>query len=427
MEQCIRCTVYRKTCVFSIHSVNYDISSLIRKSTTRVFQSPILPMVSVGRVEKGTCKRNRVYTRAHAEIVLRVRQFFEKEKSKKQRININKVVERLSEATGVGRTLLAKIRTEADVKNWKFSDGKTLEYDFPTVVPDEYASVIGKVMREILLERKMLPTIDSVFDRLSKLKVSDVEHFNLLDHENVPESDSLVWPWSRSTMFIFMPRIGFVFKDQISHYERSKTREDIVAMRDNYLEWVRNYRNDGYEIYYTDETWIFKNMITKKMWLDVTGSSTQGALQVPSVNSARSILAHVGSETTGLLPGCMLLYRGSQEKKSSDYHSEMCWDIFKDWCFRYVFSVIAKTRRKSVLVMDRATYHSKLDDEDRRPVSSWRKSRLIEAIEKWGGGKEDWSLDGKNEKTKAQLLEYVREIYPPPVYAIQKIAEEFKT
>ena len=62
--------------------------------------------------------------------------------------------------------MLAKIRREDDVQNRKFDDGKTLEYDYPTVVPDKYASVIPKVMREILMERKMLPRIDSVSDRL---------------------------------------------------------------------------------------------------------------------------------------------------------------------------------------------------------------------------------------------------------------------
>ena len=111
------------------------------------------------------------------------------------------------------------------MKNWEFDDGKRLEYDYPTVVPDKCASVIRKVVREILRERKMLPTIYSVFDRLSKHEVSDVEHFNLFDHENVAESDFLVWPWSRSAMFKLMSRIGFVFKDQMSHNERSKTRE----------------------------------------------------------------------------------------------------------------------------------------------------------------------------------------------------------
>lgn len=72
-----------------------------------------------------------------------------------------------------------------------------MEYDCPTVVPNKYTCVTRKAVREILLERKTLPTIDSAFNRSSKLKLLDVEHFNVFNSENLLEKDSLIWPWSR--------------------------------------------------------------------------------------------------------------------------------------------------------------------------------------------------------------------------------------
>lgn len=63
----------------------------------------------------------------------------------------------------------------------------------------------------------------------------------------------------------------FVYSDHVSHYKYTKTKEDIVDMRDNYLDWVKKYRDIGYEIFYTDKTWVFKNMSCNKGWVDSQG------------------------------------------------------------------------------------------------------------------------------------------------------------
>ena len=87
----------------------------------------------------------------------------------------------------------------------------------------------------------------------------------------------------------------------------------------------------------------------------------------------------------------MLLFRGSKSNKSSGYHSEMNWDVFSNWCETVVFPKIAATKQKSVVVLDRATYHSVLDDEDRRPAQSWSKVRLISSIKRWAGPPDNWA------------------------------------
>lgn len=120
------------------------------------------------------------------------------------------------------------------------------------------------------------------------------------------------------------------------------------------------------------------------------------------------------------------MYRGNNSKSTDDYHKEMCWEIFSDWCVKKVFPAIRKTGRKSVLVLDRATYQTHLLDEDRKPSTQWRKSRLIESIKKWGGPDKSWSKNWEKEKSNRQLLEYCRSIYPTPKYAIQKLADQFE-
>ena len=90
--------------------------------------------------------------------------------------------------------------------------------------------------------------------------------------------------------------------------------------------------------------------------------------------------------------------QGLEIKKWEDYHSEMNWDVFSDWCERVVFPRIGASNKSSVVFLDRATYHTVLDEEDGRPVTSWNKARLIDAIRSWGGPPDDWPLTWAKKK-----------------------------
>lgn len=98
-----------------------------------------------------------------------------------------------------------------------------------------------------------------------------------------------------------MQASGFAFRDKVSYYEVSKQWADVVSMRDNYLEWIKQYRNNGYDVYYQDETWVFNSMSSKKVWNDTTGDSAKGILKATSGSGERSILSHIISESSGLL------------------------------------------------------------------------------------------------------------------------------
>ena len=112
------------------------------------------------------------------------------------------------------------------------------------------------------------------------------------------------------------------------------------------------------------------------------------------------LLSHIGCAETGLLDGCMLLVRGSKSNKSADYHSEMNWNVFSHWCESTVFPKIAATGKSSVVVLDRATYHTVLDDEYRKPVGARNKTRLIDSIKRWGGATDDWPLTWAKQRQK---------------------------
>ena len=84
------------------------------------------------------------------------------------------------------------------------------------------------------------------------------------------------------------------------------------------------------------------------------------------------------------------------------------------------------TAKSSIIVLDRATYHTVLDNEERKPVTSWNKARIVGSIKTRGGAPEEWPLTWAEQKIKDQLLDYVKKVYPTPKYKIQKIADKFE-
>ena len=67
-----------------------------------------------------------------------------------------------------------------------------------------------------------------------------------------------------------------------------------------------------------------------------------------------------------------------------------------------------------------------LDDGDCKPVTSWNKNGLVSTIPRCGGAPDGWPFTWASRKTKHQLLDYARKIYPWPKYKIQKIADKFE-
>lgn len=84
-------------------------------------------------------------------------------------------------------------------------------------------------------------------------------------------------------------------------------------------------------------------------------------------------------------------------------------------------SCYKNTGEKAVLVLDRATYHTVLDEEDKRPAQSMNISPLSFAIRRWGGAPRDWNADWEKSKTKSQLLEYARKLYTNPKYKYRRL------
>ena len=118
---------------------------------------------------------------------------------------------------------------------------------------------------------------------------------------------------------------------------------------------------------------MFKKITCSKVWKNIVEDSTNDTFTVPSGRGDRSILCHIGCAETGLLEECDLLFPGLKSNKSAHCHTEMNWDVFSHWCEYKVFPELASSGHKAVLLHDRATYHTVLDDKDCKPVKSRKK------------------------------------------------------
>jgi hypothetical protein len=88
--------------------------------------------------------------------------------------------------------------------------------------------------------------------------------------------------------------------------------------------------------------------------------------KVPSGSGDRAMVSHLGSAETGLLECCLLLYNGAKSNNNAGYHSKMNASVFLDWLQKKVFPRMKEFGKKCLLVLDRATYRTRLTPHTKR-------------------------------------------------------------
>ena len=355
-------------------------------------------------------------TREAGQIVLNVRRFFQQESERGARIAAPRVARRIAAATGVGSATLSLLKSESDL--CRLTSAADVQAPRPggALELEELTHKAQLAICKLHLERMEEPTLNSVRDLLAS------EDLNAKSESGEP----MPWVMSRSTFHRKMKEAGFEFSERPSPYEKAKESAKIQAMRADYLEWLKGYRAQGKDIFYQDETWIFKNMSTRKTW-NHRDIGAQFASQ--SGSGQRSIICHLGGSRTGLLNEALLMFKGPGPKKKqpADYHSNMNSTIFLRWLEQSALPAIRRASSNAVLILDRATYHSMLTDFTRPPVISMHKAELIHCVERWGGPLTNWGWPShwQAQKVKPQLLEAANHLKPAPKYRAQEIADKF--
>lgn len=82
---------------------------------------------------------------------------------------------------------------------------------------------------------------------------------------------------------------------------------DIRLKRVQYLKDITRYRNEGYNIIYTDETYIHSSHTPKNDWAD----DKMKTLRKPISKGRRLIIVHAGGET-GFVDNALLIFRSGK-------------------------------------------------------------------------------------------------------------------
>jgi hypothetical protein len=343
---------------------------LLKKKRTALTSIENVIDESTETKQTGTGTKGAHITAAEKSVLCNIRKFFQKVSNSEIILNKNQVIKNTSMCSGF---------SESSVK--RFTKGCCEEDDYeesvcdgnigrPSILLDNFfKDMIRRKVHEFYIN-KTYPTANNIYEEMCK-------------EDDFPKM-------SETTFLRIMKSIGFQFK-KLNSKSVCFEAPRIASMRHAFLRDIKRLRALGYKIHYTDETWAGANHTMKYGWLENVNDMEQflldfdygriqnvdgwkGGFKVPSGAGKRTIILAIGSDDGFLEPleETALVFEG--KKGSADYHDEMNWKHFSEW-FRKVLEYIPE---KSVVVIDRAPYHTVQSPETKNPNSSWRKDDIID-------------------------------------------------
>lgn len=186
---------------------------------------------------------------------------------------------------------------------------------------------------------------------------------------------------------------------------------DIRIKRIKYLKQLSEYRKEGRNIIYTDETYIHSSHCQSKGWYDET---LKGLIK-PIAKGQRLIIVHAGGENGFITNGLLIFKSGNNcfsqllqqiisfyytGTKTGDYHDDMNHDNFMKWAQT---QLIPNLPPKSVLVIDNAPYHNVL--MERNITTATKKAEM----QKW---LHDHDIQFEESITKPELYDLIQQHKP---------------
>ncbi|XP_025191797.1 uncharacterized protein LOC112592046 [Melanaphis sacchari] len=300
----------------------------------------------------------------------------------------------ISKSMGIGDSTVYRIINEYKKKNTVTSPKRKRVRENIFHLYDDFSR--NSVRRHIhsIWFRREIPTIDKI-------------------HRLVSNDDSLP-TISRTNLFKLIKDLDFRYCKR-SRNSALTEKNEIVLWRRRYLRTIQEYREQGRQIYYLDETWVNTGECPNKV--DSTLQSHCDAfpegLSTGAPNSSdgkckRLIVLHIGSED-GFVSGGLLYFES--KKNSYDYHDEMNGKTFYEW----MENILPRLRDNCVIVMDNVPYHSV--KKEKAPTSSTRKADIISWLQNKGE-----VVD--NTMVIPELLDIVKRVKPLyNKYVIDELAE----
>lgn len=290
--------------------------------------------------------------------------------------SVRELVTLCSTMTGAGEATiyrLLKQRKDGHLYEPKKPSGRKLVETY-----QDYKDVVRRKVHSFYFKNE-IPTLDKI---LTSIK----------DDESLPDV-------KRTKLWNILKELNFCWEKQ-NRKSLLIEKEEIIIWRRQYLRDIKELRRQNKEIFYLDETWINEGHAPQKIWIDKEIKSSRQAfleglstgLKIPSGKGRRLIITHIGS-SKGFVNGGLLEF---ESKSTKDYHEEMTADVFEE----YFSQMIELLPNDSVIVMDNASYHSRL--VEKLPTSSWKKSDIVN----WLTEKQ---IPFESDMVKKELLVVVRQ------------------
>ena len=97
--------------------------------------------------------KKRKYDKSHAEIIWRMRQYFENELRKAKRIKLSHVLERTAAATEVSKNIIYKIKSTEDPENWTIQPDAHIGVQRERSVPENFDILVLQTVRLLFLQK----------------------------------------------------------------------------------------------------------------------------------------------------------------------------------------------------------------------------------------------------------------------------------
>ena len=235
---------------------------------------------------------------------------------------------------------------------------------------------------DMLVAKKTLPTVKSVL-------------------KEIKSEDSIGFKGGKTVLRKTLTEMGFSYRKCSDNRKLLMERTDIVANRIIFLSQMRKYRDGGWEIVYTDESYVNSGHT-----VDKCGQTDEIGLTVPFNKGERMIIVHAGTKDV-FIPGAKLVFKANAS--SGDYHNEMNFNNFSKWLNE---RLIPNLKSKSVVILDNASYHNV--QKDKCPTTATRKAD----IQGWLQRK---NIPFTSTMLKPELLELCKKNKSTPVYVIDEM------
>ncbi|XP_003241398.1 uncharacterized protein LOC100568659 [Acyrthosiphon pisum] len=295
----------------------------------------------------------------------------------------------ISKELGIGSTTISKTIMVYNRSKIVISPNRTRVKISARIIFEEFARNLVRRHVHSFWYKREIPTVDKIYQAVS--------------------NDDSLPPISRTGLFRLLKDMGFKYSKRSGNGALTE-KSEIVLWRRRFLEDLRKYQKEGRHLYYLDETCINVGECTIQSPWDAHLEGQATAAVNASEEDKRVIVLNIGSED-GFVPGALLCFES--KKKTRDFHDEISPKIFNNW----MESVLPRLKKKCVIIMDNASYHSvKID---KAPSSKTEKADII-----------NWLKD-KNETIDRpmvipQLLEMVKRVKPHhDKYVIDELAEQY--